>query len=79
MGHKSLPSEDTVTLVLPALLFTEKVSSARDGQDARLALLSQVKGISFMKLAASGNSRRKPEANIRREPRRCRMLAIMMA
>lgn len=41
---RPFPSEDTVTLVLRALLFTQKMPSARDGQDSGQALPSQFKG-----------------------------------
>ena len=41
---RPFPSEDTATLVVRALFFTQKVPSARDGQDSRQALSSQVKG-----------------------------------
>jgi len=54
-----LPSQDTVTLVLRALLFTEKVPSARDGQDSRQALSSQVKGTFFMQIDSRRLSRAK--------------------
>jgi hypothetical protein len=49
-GTSPFPSEDTATLVLRALLFTQKVPSARDGQDSTQALLSQVKGTFFMQM-----------------------------
>ena len=44
------PSADTATRVLRALLFTQKVPSARDGQDSRQAQSSQLKGTFFMQI-----------------------------
>jgi hypothetical protein len=56
--EQALPIEDTATLMLRALLFTQKMPSARDGQDSRQALLSQVKGPSGRDQAAPRASRK---------------------